>query len=374
MKVLIITKDAESRGGVANYFRLFFQKFDDPEIELEWFSVGSRATDYLIRRSRNLQYVVEFLSDLCRFIVTLWKDKEIKLVQVNPSLIPVPLVRDGSILLISYLFSKKTIVFYRGWSDSFAEKLQKSYILKKLFLLIYRRANCVLVLAGEFAEYLERLGITKEKIVVTRTMFDGDLVRAAQIGIKHRPNHLKLLFLSRISREKGAYDIVNALGILKKKEINLDVCFVGHGAKEKILDDLLSLAQTLGIENQIEFKGFVDGVGKYNILKAHDILLLPSYHEGCPNIIFEAMASKCFIICSSVGALGEVVADRINGRIVRPNDPEDLASKIEWADKNKELVRDLASRNRDYAFESFESAKIINQIKEIYRSEIDSFN
>ncbi len=370
MKILIVTKDKASKGGVANYFRLFFQKFDDPEIELEWFPIGSRARDYLKRGARRLQYGIDFANDICKLIVKLWIDKEVCLVQVNPSLIPLPILRDGIILLISYIFSKKTIVFFRGWSDAFAKKLAKQSLSKKFFTKIFGRTDCILVLAEPFAVYLEQMGIAKEKIILTRTMFDGNLVNSVRETKKDNPQQLSLLFLSRISREKGVYEIIKALGILKKRGVKLDICFVGHGANEEIIEDLISLAHTQNIQHQIEFKGFIDGIDKYNCLKAYDILLLPSYHEGCPNTVLEAMASGCFIICSTVGALSEVVKDRVNGRIVMSRNPDDLANKIEWAHNNKQLVREIGQKNIKYAFDNFESSVIIDKCKSIYGSVI----
>ena len=93
-----------------------------------------------------------------------------------------------------------------------------------------------------------------------------------------------------------------------------------------------------------------------------DVFLLPSYSEGCPNSVLEAMASGLFVISTGVGALSEVIEDGVNGFIVKPENPQELAEKMEWAVLNLEKVRGLGKKNIDYSFRLFESKKIVNQI------------
>lgn len=363
MKVLIVTKDAKSTGGVANYFRLFFHKFYNPNIAVGRFDIGSRAIDYDQRQKRKLGYLVEFLRDLRRLILLLWKDQAIKIIHVNPSLIPLPLIRDGIILLIAKLLQRKTLVFFRGWSDYVAHKLRTDYFLRVVFLFVYKHADRVLVLANSFADDLKQLGFETKKISLTRTMFDGDLI---QPKLKKENNALKFMFLSRISLEKGTFEIVKALGKLKNNGLNVHVNFFGHGATLTVVEELKNVAREFNVGDQCHFHGYIDGAKKYQAYSTHDVFLLPSHHEGCPNSVLEAMASGCFIISTGVGALSEVVEDRVNGLTVNCQDISDLAEKMEWAVINKAFVREAGMRNQTYAFKHFTSDKIINQIQKIY--------
>ena len=109
----------------------------------------------------------------------------------------------------------------------------------------------------------------------------------------------------------------------------------------------------------------MDGKAKYDTYAKADVFLLPSYSEGCPNSVLEAMASGLFVISTGVGALSEVVEDGVNGWIVEPGNWEDLARKMIRAATNIDCVRAMGKANIEYAFHSFEAEAIVNQIKSI---------
>lgn len=363
-KVLIVTKDIRSRGGVSNYFRLFFDKYDDDHIELKCITVGSRAEDYYIRTKRKAAYIKEFVQDLRRLIKLLRKDQTIQIVQVNPSFIPVPLVRDGLILLTAKTMHRKVVVFFRGWQHSIAKVVEKNFMVRKLFALVYGRADRIIVLAEDFKEPLVRCGISSESISVSKTMFNGALVQSR--GEKEN-RCVDFLFLGRFSESKGVFDIMEAAAVLRPLNLDFRLTFTGYGREVNALDYLKCRARESGIQDICNFKGYVDGKEKFKEYAKADIYLFPSWAEGCPNSVLEAMAAGLFVISTDVGALKEIINDGVNGKIVRAQDPQDLAEKIAWSIKNIDKVRQLGEKNRTYAFENFESVKIIKQIKAVYR-------
>lgn len=366
MKVLIVTKDQNSKGGVGNYFRLFYEKFFDSDVMLEHFDIGSRSMHYHRRLNRNVAYTYDLIKDLCKLILTLLQDKEIEIVHVNPSFIPVPLLRDGLVIIIAKLLRRKVLVFFHGWLDSFMVELKSSFLKKLLFVHVYKYADHILVLAGAFAEELVELGFNKTIISVTRTMFDGNLIQhksAKTMG------GLKFMFLSRISIEKGVFDIVTALSHLKKNGLEIHVDFFGHGANSTIINELKDFARDMDVIHQCHFCGYIDGADKYQSYSNHDVFLFPTFHpEGCPTVVLEALASGCFVINTNVAALKEIIVDKVHGRIVNAKDSLDLSEKIKWAVENEALVRDIGKSNKIYASENFEADVLINQMRTIYKT------
>jgi glycosyltransferase involved in cell wall biosynthesis len=365
LTILIVTKNASCRGGVANYFNLFFTKVREDDLRIERFDIGSRSEDYYRRRKRRVAYCWEFISDACHFLQCLISRRDIRLVHLNPSLIPVPLLRDGILLFISKILGRKTVVFIRGWSDDIAKTICRSRWLRRLFHGVYDRADCIIVLAEDFRRQLIELGIPGEKILVSRTMFDGDLIQTRQ---ETAGPLTRFLYLGRISREKGAFEIIEAAGKLKADGFAFKIDFHGHGATTDIIESLKARALELDVDSCINLGDFLNGEEKYRAYACSDIFLLPSHHEGCPNSVLEAMGSGCFVICTGAGAMKEVVCNGVNGLIVQIGDTEDLAARMAWAITNIDTVRLLGKENRNYAISNFESEIITKQITAIYQS------
>ena len=104
-QILIVTKHPKSKGGVVNYYNHFFNVFQSDNFELQWFTIGSRPGDYDNRLNRKWGYVLEFISDILRFIYFLLKNNNrVKIVQISPSFFEVPLLRDTLYFIIAKLF------------------------------------------------------------------------------------------------------------------------------------------------------------------------------------------------------------------------------------------------------------------------------
>jgi glycosyltransferase involved in cell wall biosynthesis len=115
------------------------------------------------------------------------------------------------------------------------------------------------------------------------------------------------------------------------------------------------------LKNYIDIKGYVSDDEKIHNLINSDIFVFPTYYpEGCPTVVIEALAAGLFVITTDTAALKEIIQDGINGKIVKKNDYMDLKSNLEWCLNNKEEVITLGINNKKYAFENFESKKIID--------------
>lgn len=367
--VVIVTKDMKSRGGVANYFRLFFAKYHDRRIRIQRFSIGSRSVDYYARQRRKLKYLFTYCHDLKRLIITLRDSSNCSLVHVNPSLIPVPLIRDGIIVLLTKVMGRKVVVFFHGWDNRVVQVLNHARLILKLFVFVYTQTDRIVVLAERFKDTLVRWGIPPDVIDVSSTAFDGDFIAPYR---ENKDMLTRFLFLSRISREKGVFDIIEAASILRSKGLRFHITFVGYGRDIDTLECLKYQSKERGVLDICSFRGYLDGEEKFIEYSMADIFLLPTYHpEGCPTVVLEAMASGLFVISTDVGGLKEIVKDGVNGKIVLSQDPKDLAEKMEWTITNIAEARRLGKKNRNYAFDKFESTKIVRQIIDIYKELLD---
>lgn len=147
-------------------------------------------------------------------------------------------------------------------------------------------------------------------------------------------NKLFLLTVGRLEEQKG-YDIaVEAAAKLKAKGIDFLWAFIGEGSK---FDEIKRLITNSGLDNNVVLLGRKDN--PYCYMKACDIYVQPSRHEGYPLTVLEAKALAKPIICTDFAGAREQINDDINGVVVARNNPETLAVAIEvlYRDELKQI-------------------------------------
>lgn len=127
---------------------------------------------------------------------------------------------------------------------------------------------------------------------------------------------------------KGTEVLLDALAILKKKNINVVLRAVGPFETPEYEAEVMSRVSALGIGDMIEWTGFQTNVNEQ--LRQMDLFVLPSlYGEGLPMVVLESMANAIPVVASRVEGIPEAVRDGVDGLIFEPADPQDLAQKLE---------------------------------------------
>jgi hypothetical protein len=142
-----------------------------------------------------------------------------------------------------------------------------------------------------------------------------------ELGVKERR---VILYVGQLQRKKGLYDLLEAISLLSDREDCLFV-IIGKGPEE---EGLKRSAKRLGIERSVRFEGQQLGEALSKWYSLADVFVLPSWMEGRPTVIYEAMASGCAVIATDVSGIPEQVKDGHTGLLVRPKDPAMLAEKL----------------------------------------------
>lgn len=145
----------------------------------------------------------------------------------------------------------------------------------------------------------------------------------------------RLLFVGRLAPVKGIDMLLEALGTLIHELPNLRLTIVGDGPERKRLE---VVAAPLG--KHVSFVGYKSQAEVAELMHATDIFVLPSFAEGVPVVLMEAMASEVPVIATTVAGVGELVEDGVHGHLVHPGDAAPLAEKI------AALATDPATRQR----------------------------
>ena len=127
------------------------------------------------------------------------------------------------------------------------------------------------------------------------------------------------LFLGEIGKRKGVFDIIRAIaGHRNEADGKMELKIGGNRNEE----ELISAIKSNSLEDIVSFEGWVSGEKKVRLLNWADVYILPSFNEGLPISILEAMSYGCPIISTPVGGIPEVVTD--NGILVAPGNAEEI--------------------------------------------------
>ncbi|MFH1759478.1 MAG: glycosyltransferase family 4 protein [bacterium] len=154
----------------------------------------------------------------------------------------------------------------------------------------------------------------------------------------------KLLFAGRMSRQKGCGFLIKALALIKEK--NWHLTMVGDGPE---LEKWKDLAEKNGIANKIKWKGWLARESLLNEYRNADIFVFPSYDEGMPNAMLEAMACGLPVIASRVSGVEELVEDNKNGWLFESGDLEELSVSLERCLNTGDRINDFSENSRNIA-------------------------
>ena len=174
----------------------------------------------------------------------------------------------------------------------------------------------------------------------------------------------KLVFVGRLSPEKGIRILFDSLAILKDRGLDCQLTLLGDGPDREVLTRLSS---DLDLDDRILFKGFVNQAEITETLSESDIFVLPSFAEGIPVSLMEAMAIGKPVIASYVGGVTELVVEGETGLVVYPSDAVSLADSIATYLNDEELRNKIIQSARQKVEQEFNIEHQIDKLAVLFR-------
>jgi len=325
--ILITVPNLSTLGGVSNLWNSLFLAFKEiKNIEFNILEIGGHGKN-----------PIGVIKDQWRFHKSLKSD--IDLAFLNPSLIIKSFFRDG--LFAKQLIKNRTpfVVFFHGWEQEFEQKIDTKY--KEFFLNSFAHAKKIFVLSFEFKEKILEWGYQGEVIVET-TAVDISLINNFSLQ-KKEDREIKILFISRIIREKGIFELVEAFEKINKKVKNSELIIAGDGK------DFEELKEVVSLKKGIRLIGYVEGKEKIKLFEESHLFCLPSYTEGLPVALLEAMLFGLPIVTTKVGGLKQFFRDGEMGYMIEPKSIREIEEKIELMLSSPERMREMSLFNYKYA-------------------------
>lgn len=211
------------------------------------------------------------------------------------------------------------IHFHSKLEGEFALKLRRLKIVGYYF---NKYASKILLLSNwHYRHFTQYFDVQKCDILenfVDYKSFDNEINRKKNT----------FLYVGRLSKEKGFFDLLEAVRKLKNKGINFNVQVIGLAPSELIEEEINDFVYKNEIQDYFVFNGAKFGDSKCDLFKDSKCLIFPSHFENSPVVLKEAIASKMAILASDIKANLNVLGEHQNFISFKNGNPQDLAAKL----------------------------------------------
>lgn len=226
--------------------------------------------------------------------------------------------------------------------------LKNNFLRKKEEKLLKLYVDRIILLSKETIRSFIDIGFSDEQLKLIYPFHDYGKCEFEN-SRDFKTDQTTILFIGSIDKRKGVLDLLEAFKKTPKDKYRLLIC--GSKNDESVYSEFQNRVKTL---NNVEFRGFVTGTDKEELLKQSDILVLPSYGEGLPVAILEAMHFGALIISTDVGAIPEILEDKKSCYFFKPGDIDSLTNILNNLSKDEavKISRNGMSLSNDFICEN----------------------
>ena len=173
----------------------------------------------------------------------------------------------------------------------------------------------------------------------------------------------RLLFVGNLSERKGVTDLLKALGRPGFEDLPLELVFAGDGD----IAGYQAKANALGLEKKVRFAGWVGQAEVAELMAQADLLVLPSYDEGLPLVILEALGNGVAVVCTPVGEIPSVLQHGVTACLVEPGDVNGLAASLQRLLRQPDLINTLEKNGKALYEQKFSLSRFFFNIAQIHQ-------
>lgn len=344
MKVLMIGAGRNVRGGVSSVVNSYYDAGLDKMCELTYLPTMQDG------------------SKLKKLFVAAWARVCFEKLVKNCEILHVHMSADNSFyrkavfVRKAYKEKKKIIIHMHGSTFDLFYKERCSEAQKLEVREIFRMADKVIALSEDWKKFLAKYICEADKIEVIY-----NAVKMPEVYEKDYANQ-KMLFLGILGQRKGTYDLIEVLPEIFAKYPKAHIYFGGDGEREQAE----RLCREKGIAEQVTFLGWIRGAEKDKMLKECSIYVLPTYHEGMPMSVLEAMSHGIAVASTYVGGIPHLIKDGENGLLCEAGDEEALKKILEELLESPEKRETLGQKAAEKIQTEFNVQTSIQKVLALY--------
>lgn len=248
------------------------------------------------------------------------------------------------LIFLKKLLNFKIILYYRGEAN-------KNQMSKRFVTLVNEFVDIKYCHSRKAIVNMKKYGI-KEEVVYLPNCISFDSIN----DIKSKKySSTVLLSAGRVVEEKGYHTAIEAIGLLKQKGYSLKLLLPGLIVDKAYLKKLEQLIEQYDLKQSVEFIGWVDNITQ--ILACSDFMVLPSYTEGFPRSIIEAMLLQIPVCATPVGGIPEAIFHGKTGFLFNVNDAYSLADSLQILIDSFNQRDQIVKNAYNFAIENFDEQK-----------------
>ncbi|MGF1938171.1 MAG: glycosyltransferase family 4 protein [Nostoc sp. ChiQUE02] len=332
IKIILLGPSLLQQGGISNYEKLFLD-YAPSEVQICHIITHEEGATAI--------KIMVFLKAIWKFLWMLLRE-EVDIVQLEISQRG-SVFRQAIMTFLAWVFHKPIIIHAHG-SQFHVFYAELARWIQQLLSWIFCKCQRLIVLSESWKTfYIENLGLKPEQVVV----FYNPVKVPDEVPERSVSQKVNLLFLGRIGQRKGAFDLIKAFSLLPiEYKTRANLIMAGDGD----IEQAGNLIKTLNLENYIKLPGWIGPDERDILLTQADVFVLPSYNEGLPLAMLEAMAWELPVIVTPVGGITEIVTQSENGLIVNPGHIEQLSDAVKYLIENKAVRLSLGAKARTSVF------------------------
>ncbi len=215
--------------------------------------------------------------------------------------------------------------------------------------------------------------LTKRVVQIADSRYkDIDILRAEELSLLDNSS-INFLYVGRLAKGKGLSFLLNSFAEIVGTTYTLNI--VGDGVLKK---DLVNQTKKLNLIDKVNFKGYIPfGEELLKEYSSNDVLILPSFSEGLPQVVLEAMARGVIVVATRVGGLNNLIKDGENGFLFEPGDKKGLLKIIREIQMNElpllAIRKNGINTAKKYSFEKQATKiyKVLDQIDKQHQMELN---
>ncbi|CAO4152995.1 glycosyltransferase family 4 protein [Methylorubrum aminovorans] len=256
------------------------------------------------------------------------------------------LARLRGIPVLLHLHGSEMKAFYESQSPAV-----KTAIVSQL-----ERATRVLVLSESWQGFIQQIAPRARVVVMP------NYVALPPPATRVSGGPVQLLFLGALGPRKGIFDLLRALARAAAAGVPLHLTVGGDGQ----LTEARQLAAELGLGDRVTFEGWVDTNRRAVLLNEADAYVLPSYNEGLPMSVLEAMAAGLPVVTTTVGGLPELITSGEHGLLIKPGNVDALAEAIIDLSTDPQRRSSMGTAARERVAAHYSRPVVLSLLKNIY--------